>query len=101
MAWSFVDYAATAIRGGKLAGRLPARCGEPAADHQRQRDYLKGILLRRSTACVIPVTVAKSRLHSQRQGPGKRRYRTCEVLVRDLSGNATNQDLGGLLRCVS
>jgi len=34
MAWSFVDYAAIAIRGGKLADHLPARYSEAAEHHQ-------------------------------------------------------------------
>jgi len=29
-----------------------------------------------------------------RVSPDKRRNRTCEVLVRQMSGNATNQELG-------
>jgi hypothetical protein len=35
-------------------------------------------------------------------GPDKRPYRTCEVLVRDLYGNATNQELAQQwrMRCV-
>ena len=43
-----MDYAPIAIRGGKLAGRLHSRYGEPTADHRRQRDYLKSTLLRGS-----------------------------------------------------